>query len=195
MLRVGLTGGIGVGKTVCAQIFTELGVSIYNSDTEAKRLMREDIRIVTAIKDLFGSQSYDQDGTLNRSYLAQQIFNSKELLSKMNAIVHPAVRQDFVEWSIERELDGAPYVLQESALLIEIGALKTFDKMILVHAPEALRIQRVMSRDQVTEEQVRARMSKQRPQEEKLQLADYVIHNDGQSSIIRQVIDIHLNLI
>ncbi len=192
MIKVGLTGGIGVGKTVCAEVFKLLGTPVYNSDIEAKLIMTDDDDVKSAITEVFGPESYDDSGQLNRGHLASVIFTNKLLLAKMNGIVHPAVRDHFGKWcEIHKE---KPYIIQESALLFETGSYLLFDKVILVHASEEVRIERVIKRDNTTEEEVKARISKQLSQESKLEFADYVISNDGSRPLIRQILTIHLDL-
>lgn len=192
MIKVGLTGGIGVGKTVCADIFSLLGVPIYNSDIEAKLIMINDEAVRDAIKEIFGAKSYHEDGSLNRGHLASLIFHDKLLMAKMNGIVHPAVREHFRKWCDINQ--DHKYIIQESALIFETGSYKTFDKVILVHAEEEIRIHRVMKRDNTTEEEVMARIRKQLPQEEKLEFADYVIINNNKRPLIKQIMNIHIDL-
>lgn len=191
---VGLTGGIGAGKTLCASIFEELGVPVYNSDDRAKSLMVSDEQLVSQIKELFGEVSYTDKGELNRTYLSKLIFNDKSLLSKMNNIVHPAVGMDAARWA-QKELEAVPYVIQESALMFETGSYKYYNKTVLVDAPIEMRIKRVMDRDQSTREDVMNRINKQLPSEDKRVLADYIIENDEQQSLIKQVLDVHIKLL
>lgn len=193
MLKVGLTGGIGVGKTYCANIFGVFDIPIYNSDIQAKQLMMTSESLKTGIMESFGLESYNEDGTLNRGYLASIIFKDKEALGKMNSLVHPAVREDFINWCGTQQAQS--YIIQEAALIFETGNYKSFDKLIVVDAPLDLRIERVMSRDNATKESILDRIGKQKPQEEKVALADYVINNDGTSSILKQVFDIHQELV
>ncbi len=193
MIKVGLTGGIGVGKTVCSHIFEELGVPIYNSDNEAKRLMVEKEHLKAAIIDVFGEKSYLKNGALNKAHIASIIFEDSHKLSQINQIVHPAVRSDFIEWCFTYKSEV--YVIQESALIFESGSYRLFDKTIIVHASDEIRIDRVMKRDKVSRQSVLDRMAKQMPQEEKIELADYVIVNNGEESLIKQIIDIHIDLI
>ena len=189
MLTIGLTGGIGTGKSVCADIFEALGVPIYVSDTKAKILMHQDHMIRRQVIELLGEKSYLPTGPLDRAYVATQVFSDGGLLAKLNAIVHPAVRADFHRWTRQQQ---APYVIQESALLYEIGAETYFDQIVVVDAPLDVRIARVMERDQVDRASVMERIAKQLPQEEKVQRADHVIINDGQQALIRQILDLHL---
>jgi len=190
MKRVGLTGGIGSGKTTVAAMFTDLGVPVYNSDIEAKRLMNEDIGLRTAIKHLFGEQAYQND-MLNRKFIAEKAFQNKDLLMALNQIVHPAVRADFKAWAARQE---GLYVIQEAAILFENGGYKDFDKMILVTAPKKVRIARIKERDDLTEKAILERMQHQWPVKKKKELAEYVINNKNIRDTRDQVLKIH-NLI
>lgn len=191
-LRIGITGGIGSGKTTVCQIFATLGIPVYYADDRAKWLMGNDPQLIAALKDAFGEKTYTEQGTLDRAYLAELVFNNQEQLDILNSIVHPAVREDGIRWDEQHQ--DTPYTLREAALLYESGIYQLLDQIITVTAPEALRIQRVMERDGLREEQVKARMDKQWPEEKKVALADFVIHNDGQHSLIRQVFQIHQQL-
>ena len=193
ILTIGLTGGIGVGKSYCALIFQEIGIPIYNSDHRAKQLMTSSPEVINKIKTVFGSQAYTEKGLLNRSFLADKIFKDKQLRNTINEIVHPVVRKDFLTW-VETQKNTS-YVLQESALLFEIGLYKKFDAMILVDAPLELRISRVMSRDKVDRNHVLQRINSQMSSEEKRQMADYIIDNDGTQGVIKQILKIHYQLI
>ncbi len=190
--RIGLTGGIGSGKTTCAQIFMELGIPVYSSDDRAKQLMNTDPILKSSLIGAFGFETYLSDGTLNREFLSKIVFGDPEKVKQINAIVHPAVRRDFESWAKKKH--SVPYILQESALLFEIGSHTVFDKMILVDAPIDLRVARVMRRDNVPKKAVVARMSKQWSSEKKRALAHYIIENDGHRGLIKQVINIHLEL-
>lgn len=191
-LRIGITGGIGSGKTTVCQIFATLGIPVYYADDRAKWLMGNDPQLIATLKDAFGEKTYTEQGTLDRAYLAELVFNNQEQLDILNSIVHPAVREDGIRWDEQHQ--DTPYTLREAALLYESGIYQLLDQIITVTAPEALRIQRVMERDGLREEQVKARMDKQWPEEKKVALADFVIHNDGQHSLIRQVFQIHQQL-
>ncbi len=173
MRIVGLTGGIGSGKTTVAKMFEELGVPVYNSDIQAKRLMQSSAKIKNKIKDVFGPQAYI-DGTLNRAYLAKLVFNNKELLQKLNAIVHPEVRKHFLKWA---EKQDSPYVIQEVAIIFENSSESLYDKIILVTAPEEHRLDRVMERDGGTKADIMARMANQWKDVEKVPLSDFVVEN------------------
>ena len=192
MIKVGITGGIGSGKTTVCKFFEFLGVPIYYADSKAKELMQKDASLISSIRSLFGDESYDSNGVLNRPYLANKVFNDEEQLKKLNAIVHPAVFMDTAKWMDEHK--GSRYTLYEAAILFESGNYKMFDKTITVFAPESLRIKRVMERDKVSEKEVRSRMSKQMDDTKKVALADYVIHNDLQHSLISQILALHKEL-
>lgn len=186
-IKVGIAGGIGSGKTIVCDIFKVLGVPIYNADLEAKLIMNKSDQVRQAIIATFGDQTY-QNGILNREFLAAQVFNDADQLAKLNAIVHPAVIQAAEDWA---DAQTAPYSLKEASILFESGSYKKLDYTILVTAPVEIRIARVMARDQVTREQVLARMNNQLPDEEKAKLADFVIINDGIQALIPQVMALH----
>lgn len=162
MRKIGITGGIGSGKSRLCRLFAERGVAVYDTDAAAKRLMTEDAALVEAIKARFGVESY-ADGALNRSYLATRVFSDTAARQALNGLVHPAVKADFVAWA---EQQAGDYVILESALLFEAGLDAMVDAVVAVLAPEALRIERVQQRDGVTEEQVRSRMAAQLSDEE-----------------------------
>ena len=157
MLKVGITGGIGSGKTLVCTIFAALGVPVYHADTQAKLLMNTDHELKASIEKYFGNDIY-RNGTIDRRKLAEIIFNDKKALEKINSLVHPAVARDFESWSA---LQTSPYVLEEAAIIFESDIAHRFDKVILVTAPENLRIERVCARDNVTPEIVRKRMKNQ----------------------------------
>ncbi|MEL7221144.1 MAG: dephospho-CoA kinase [Bacteroidota bacterium] len=190
--RIGITGGIGSGKTTACKLFELLGIPVYYADDRAKWLMNNDPDLKQQLMDTFGTQTYDEAGQLNRPFLAQLVFNDRSQLDKLNSIVHPAVRADGIRWD-EAHRD-TPYTLREAALLYESGIYKLLDKIICVTAPESVRIARVIARDNTTAEAVKARIDKQWPEQDKIQLADYIIQNDGEQSLIRQVYDVHVVL-
>ncbi|KSA13959.1 dephospho-CoA kinase [Maribacter dokdonensis] len=186
MKVVGLTGGIGSGKSTVSKMFLELGVPVYNSDERAKKLMNTSAEIKNQIISFLGKESYHEE-KLNRAYIAKKVFNDTTLLAQLNAIVHPVVREDFLKWTGEQEYC---YVIQETALLFENNAQHLYDSIILVTAPKEERISRVVSRDNGTREQVIARMNNQMDDEEKLNLSDFVIENidiERTRSIVLQV--------
>lgn len=190
MKLIGLTGGIGSGKSLVADLFRTLGIPVYESDARAKMLMQEDPDVRRKLTDLFGDEAWLPDGQLNRPGIASKVFGDRTLLEKLNAIVHPAVYLDLKKWMAEAGQLDAPFVIQESAILLEENLTARLSATILVVAPEEIRIQRVMTRDHVSREKVLSRMQHQWPDEQKVPLADFVIYNDGQRPLIRQVIDI-----
>ena len=187
MLRIGLTGGIGSGKSTVARIFEVLGIPVYDADSASKRLMIEDEDLRNNIQNSFGLVSY-LDGKLNRKYLAEVVFKDPEKLSLLNSFVHPATIKDAKQWM---EKQNSPYLIKEAALIFESGSDKDLDFVIGVRSPVTLRIQRIMQRDSVSEEQVKARISNQMDEEEKLRLCKYVIVNDEQQLLIPQVLELH----
>ena len=195
MLIVGLTGGIGSGKTTVAKIFETLGVAIYYSDIEAKKLMHTSKIIKRKLTKHFGEEVYLQ-GELNRPFLANLIFNDKENLAYVNSVVHPKVNQHFKRWIKKQEgKTNAKYVLQENAILFENGSAKFCDKIIAVTAPIELKIKRVIARDKTTKEQVLSRMNNQWTDEKKIKNSDFVIHNIDLKSTKEQILKIHQKLI
>lgn len=191
MIEVGLTGGIGSGKSAVGRIFKQLGIPVYISDIEAKIIANRNPRVKEKLQKLFGQDIYTEQG-LDRVKLGQIVFSNKEKLSQLNSVIHPAVQEDYEEW---KRIQKAPYVIKEAAILIETGGHKKVDKLLVVTAPEELRIQRVMQRDGLKKEEVLARMNNQMPQKEKDALADFLIRNDESESVIKQVLKIHERLL
>jgi dephospho-CoA kinase len=187
VLRIGLTGGIGSGKSVVAKVFETLGIPVYYADDAAKRLMNTNEELKAAIIKNFGEASY-VNGELNRKYMASVVFNDKEKLELLNSLTHPATIRDAEEW-MKRQT--SPYIIKEAALLFESGANKILDFVIGVSAPLSLRIKRVMERDNSIEEDVMKRISRQMDEEEKMKLCDFVIMNDEQELVIPQVQELH----
>lgn len=183
---VGITGGIGSGKSVVAKILQVMGYPVYSSDQRAKDLMHEDHSIVEGLKQLFGDAAYI-DGSLNRAYIAEQIFRDESKRVAMNNLVHPAVRKDFKDWV---EAQQSEMVFQESALLFETGNYRSFDAVFLVGASEAIRMQRVKERDGLTDEQVVSRFKAQMPESEKRKLTGLVIENDGTAFLVPQILQL-----
>lgn len=181
---VGITGGIGSGKSVVAKILHEMGYPVYSSDQRAKELMHEDASIVEGLKTMFGEEAYVNQ-ELNRAYIATQIFKDESKRTAMNNLVHPAVRKDFNEW-VERQ--NSPLVFQESALLFETGNYRSFDAVFLVSAPEDVRMKRVKERDHLSDEQVLSRFKAQMSEEEKRTLTNYVVDNSGNEFLIPQIL-------
>lgn len=190
MLKIGITGGIGSGKTTVCKVFETLGIPVFYADTVAKQIMVTDPILVKGVKDAFGAESYAADGTLNNKHIAAIVFNQAEELARLNELVHPAVFRAFDHW-LKGVPENVPYVLKEAALLFESGSYQMCDRNVLVVAPLEVRLQRVMQRDGVTEEQVRARMDKQLSDEEKAKMADMVVRNNETDSLIVQVMELH----
>ena len=184
---VGITGGMGSGKSTVARVFEVLGIPVYYADDAAKRLMNKDESLKAQLRQHFGEET-NVDGLLNRKYLSSIVFNNEEKLTRLNAIVHPATLRDAADWMQQQT---TPYAIKEAALIFESGSQKQLDYVIGVHAPAALSIHRVMKRDQITREAVKARMEKQIDEEIKMRLCDYVINNDEQELVIPQVLKIH----
>ena len=189
-LQIGITGGIGSGKSLVCRIFALLGVSVYDADSHAKALMTTDGILVSQIKKEFGDLAYHRDGRLNREWLAPHVFADEEKLQRLNSLVHPRVAADYGKWLGAHS--DEPYVLKEAALLFESGSYRLLDKIVVVSAPEEVRKQRVLKRDpHRTVEQFRGIVEKQLPEAEKLQRADYLIVNDDEKSVIPQVLTLH----
>ncbi len=192
MLKVGITGGIGSGKTTICRVFEILSVPVFNADITAKEIMITERDLVEKIKVQFGKEAYFDNGELNRKYLSDIVFNNPNELQVLNDLVHPAAIKAFDDWASEQE---SPYCLHEAAILYESGAYKSCDYSILVFAPEPLRIQRVMKRDGIDEIAVRARIDMQMPEIKKKELADFVIINDEVTAVIPQVLKLHKYLL
>jgi len=191
MYIVGLTGGIGSGKSTVAQILTKFGVPVYNSDEKAKYLMNHDISLVKNIVELFGSQAYT-DNKLNRAYLAEIVFSDKEKLHQLEKMVHPAVKNDFQKWVADQDAD---YVVMENAVLFKSGMDKLVDYVIFVTSPIEIREKRVVNRDKTTVEQVRKRISNQDNDEKLLKKSDYILINNGSiSELEKKLKELHSNL-
>jgi dephospho-CoA kinase len=189
MLRIGITGGIGSGKSVVARVFAALGVPVYDSDSRAKHVMATDLVLRAQLQDAFGAEAYDGAGQLNRPYLARVAFNDATQLARLNALVHPRVGEDFAHWSATQAAVGQAYILKEAALLYESGAYRGLDGIITVFAPAEVRAARVMRRDaHRSAADVAAIMSKQLSEDEKLARADYVVFNDDSQLVLPQVL-------
>lgn len=191
MLKVGLTGGIGSGKTTVARIFNVLGISVYSADDAAKRLMVENDELKNNIIRSFGIESY-VNGELNRKYLSAQVFNDSRKIELLNSFVHPATIQDAQLWM---EKQQAPYIIKEAALIFESSSNQFLDYVIGVQSPTELRIERAMKRDNISREQVEARMKLQMDEEEKMKRCDFIIVNDEQQRLIPQVLLLHENFL
>jgi len=191
MIKVGLTGNIGSGKSTVARVFEILGIPVYHADTEAKKLLSDDGVQDMLLKE-FGNEVFE-NGTVNRKKLANLVFNSKEALNFLNSLIHPLVRKDFENWTaVHWEF---PYIIQEAAILFESGFYKMFDRVITVTSSREQAVSRVVARDGVSEKDVLNRMKNQWSSERKQKLADFVINNDESELVIPQVLNINRQLI
>jgi len=186
MIKVAISGLIGAGKSTATDVFKTLGIRCYNSDVMAKTLMKNKLR--PEIELILGNASFLHDGELNRDYIAGKIFSDESLRLKLNSIVHPAVKEDFIRWS---EMQNSPYSIIETALLQESGIIDIVDKVILVTADEEERVQRTIQRDNTDKESVRRRIKAQTIQSRLLDSADYIIDNSENRLIIPQILEIH----
>lgn len=192
MYKIGITGGIGSGKSLITNVFTVLGVPVYNADTQAKILQDTHPDIINPTKQLLGTESYLPNGMLNRAWVAQKVFGNALLLSQLNAIIHPVVYAHFIDWCTKQNALNVSYILYESALTVETGYYKKLDKLIVVTAPEVLRVHRVLRRDpHRTVEQIKNILQAQMPDSEKVLVADFVINNDDKSLILPGILGIH----
>jgi dephospho-CoA kinase len=189
MLKIGITGNIGGGKTTVSKIFEVLGVPVFYADDAAKKVMVDDPILIDALKKAFGAEAYFNDGALNRKHIASIVFNNEAELNKLNSIVHPAVFRAFDAWV--GQVGNAPYVMKEAALLFESSSYKMCDYSVMVTAPLALRLERVMQRDSLTRDEVESRNARQFSEEKKTLLANYVIRNDDTQMVIPQVMELH----
>lgn len=189
-IQIGITGGIGSGKSLICRIFQVLNVPVYDADSQAKKLMTTDGILIDQIKKEFGSLSYDKDGVLNRELLSKTVFNKPEKLAKLNSMVHPRVAVDYNRWIQEQR--GARYCLKEAALLFEAGSYQLLEKIIVVTAPNELRIRRVLQRDPYRNKSDVERIIKnQMAQEEKIKKADFIIKNDESELVVPHVLKLH----
>lgn len=192
MLRIGITGGIGSGKSVVCQLFQVLGVPVYDSDFRAKWVMTNDAQLRDELTAAFGPETFDATGQLNRPHLSRVAFADAAQLARLNALVHPAVGRDFAQWSTARTQEGHRYILKEAALLFESGAYRQLDQIITVFAPLAVRQARVLRRDpHRTPADVLAIIGKQLSEEDKMERANHVLRNDDEHLLIPQVLPLH----
>ena len=197
---IGLTGGIGSGKSMVAKVFESLGIPVFNADAIAKEIMNTNAMIKSKLMEAFGNEVYsttiDKNGnvteTLNRAYLSKLVFSDPFQLEILNAIVHPVTIQAAIDWAATQ---SAPYVIKEAALFFESGSANGISKIIGVSAPKALRIHRVMKRDQCTKEEVEKRIAHQIEETIKMKLCDFVIVNDDQHLVVPQVVALHEKLL
>ena len=188
---IGITGGIGSGKTFIGKKFKEFGVPVYNADERAKFLMESDSELKSKLINYFGNEIYS-NSKLNKKLLAEKIFNNKKDLKFINSVVHPAIDRDTKLW--EEENKDKSYLIKEAALLFENKSYEQLDKTILIFAPEDERILRVMKRDRTSKEQVLSRINNQMADSERLKYADFIIDNDGKQMLISQVKEVFLAL-
>ena len=191
MLKIGLTGGIGSGKSTVAKIFEVLGIPVYYADEAARRIMNENEGLKAQIIAQFGTQSY-ANGALNRAYLAAEVFNDKAKLERLNALVHPVTIADSSQWMARQT---TPYAVKEAALIFESGTRRYLDYVIGVSAPAPLRMLRATRRDHSTKEKVEAVMNRQLDESVKMKLCDFVIINDEQQAVLPQVMKLHEELL
>ncbi len=193
MVTVGITGGIGSGKSTACKVFEILGIPVFQADFIARKLQNEDPRIIKSLTLIFGKEIYAKDGQLNKKKLASIVFNDRKLLEKLNSIIHPAVQLEFINW--KNEFAHKPYILYEAAILFETGSFRKFDFTILVVADERERIERVIKRDHTNVEAVLQRMQNQMQDIEKRKLADFIIENNDNQLIIPQILKLDQLLI
>ena len=190
MIKVGVTGGIGAGKSIVCGVFRLLGVPVYNADERARYLMTHDLNLISSIVEKFGSEAFNSDGQLNRTFIASVVFKNKEQLEILNGLVHPVVQRDFVSWS--ENYHHRKYIIKEAALLVESGSYKKLDYVVNVVAPEPLRVARVLQRDPHRSQlDVKHIISRQLSDSEKEKIAAFTIVNDEASLLLPQVIEIH----
>jgi len=192
MLRIGITGGIGSGKSIASRLFHTLGTPVYDADTRARWVMEHDLTLRQQLTAAFGPTTYNENGQLNRVVLAGTVFNNPVLLAQLNSLVHPHVGFDFERWAAAQQQAGHSYVIKEAALLFEAGSYKQLDRIITVFAPLAVRVSRVLRRDpHRSPTDVEAIMAKQMSEEEKMQRADDVLTNDDVQPLLPQVLALH----
>ena len=188
MKKIGITGGIGSGKTIVCEVFKLLGIAVFHADDEARSLQNKDLQIKKLLTEHFGKQIYLPGGMLDRKKLAGLVFTDSNALAELNAIIHPAVHNSFLKWAENHQ--DAPYVLYEAAILLESGYVSDFDRNILVLADEKIRIERVIRRDHSSEKLVKQRISNQMPEIQKIKLVDYVIENNNDKLLFPQIIEL-----
>lgn len=189
MIKVGITGNIGSGKSTVAKVFHSMGVPLFISDIEAKKLMVEDPSIIEQIKNTFGEEAYFLDNILNRNYIAQIVFKDIEMLHKLNQIVHPAIEKHFIQWC--EKFHHETYILKEAAILFESGTYASCDKVITIACDHDTAVKRAALRDKKNISEIEKRLNKQMPQEEKISKSDFVIWNNDGDEVLPQVMAIH----
>ena len=191
MKKIGITGSIGSGKTYVSKVFESLGIPVFNADNEAKKIMSCSFDLINSIKNEFGDDIYDKY-SLNKRKLASIVFSDSKKLKKLNSLVHPFVKQEFLNWCKKQK---SPYVIKEAAILFESNSYKELDSVICISAPQNLRIDRVKARDGFKDYEINNRIKNQFSQEEKENLSDYIIVNDEKDSLLTQIIRVHEKLI
>ena len=193
MIQIGITGGIGAGKSTICKIFSSLGVPVLDADSLAKDLIIQDGQLKSDIIENFGSESYLEDGTYNRAYISKVVFNNAEALKKLNALVHPKVIENSIEWA--KNHSDFKYIIKEAALMFESGSYKFNDYNIVVESPLNLRIDRICKRNAITEDEALRKIQSQLSDDERRSKADLIIINDEKKSLIEQIMNIHQNIL
>ena len=191
MNKIGITGGIGSGKTYVASVFQSLGIPIFNADIQAKKLMTSSRKLIKLVKEEFGNDIY-KDSDLNKEKLASIVFSDSDKLQKLNSLVHPIVKEEFNNWYKKQT---SPYVIKEAAILFESNSHIGLDAVICVSAPLDLRMKRLLNRDDYSEKEIKKRIENQISQEEKEKLSDYIIVNDEKELLLPKIIKIHKELL
>lgn len=186
---IGITGGIGSGKSLICKIFSTMNIPIYDADSRAKYLINKDISLKNSIKKLLGTNAYTPADEYNRAWVASQVFNNSDLLKQLNSLVHPCVHKDAHQWV--KKYPQSPFLLYEAALMTAAGNNNMFHKVIVVKAPIDLRIKRIQARDERSEQEIIAIIARQISDEERLKIADYVIENDDKKSVLEQVLKLY----
>ena len=186
---IGITGGIGSGKSLICKIFSMMNIPIYDADSRAKYLINNDLFLKNSIKTLLGKNAYLPTGKYNRKWVASQVFNNPDLLKQLNSLVHPCVHKDSHDWV--KKYSKSPFLIYEAALMKAAGDNNMFDKVIVVNAPINLRIQRIQVRDKRSEQEIKDIIARQISDEERLKIADYVIENDDKEPVLEQVLELH----
>ncbi|MGN7887164.1 dephospho-CoA kinase [Dyadobacter sp. 22481] len=188
-LLIGVTGGIGSGKSMVCKLFECLDIPVYYADSRAKWLTNNDPEIREKVVALLGNEAYDREGLYNTRFVASSVFKNEPLLKALNAIIHPVVLRDTKEWAGQRT--GAPYVVKEAAIMTKAGQANAVDYVVVVEAPVELRVQRILQRDNRTEQEIRAIIERQVSDESRREIADYIVNNDDASELIPQVLHLH----
>ena len=186
---IGITGGIGSGKSLICKIFSMMNIPIYDADSRAKYLINNDLFLKNSIKTLLGKNAYLPTGKYNRKWVASQVFNNPDLLKQLNSLVHPCVHKDSHDWV--KKYSKSPFLIYEAALMKAAGDNNMFDKVIVINAPINLRIQRIQVRDKRSEQEIKDIIARQISDEERLKIADYVIENDDKEPVLEQVLELY----